>query len=150
VVVENRQARHLYHIEETFEAGLMLEGWEVKAILQGQATFNSGAAFVRLVDGDAFLESLTVTPLKYARRGLLEQHDPMRHRKLLLNKSELRKLESKVAKRGYTVVPLAVTYGSKLKLNIGLAKGKNHADKREAIKDRDLTRQTQRELKALA
>lgn len=149
VVVENRQARHLYHIEDTFEAGLMLQGWEVKAILAGHATFNGGAAYVDLRDGDAYVELLTITPLKQAAKGLLEVHEPARPRKLLLNKSELRKLEKHKKERGYTIVPLTMTYGRKLKLNIGLARGKKLADKREAVKARDNDRQMARELKNL-
>lgn len=148
-VVENRQARHLYAIEDTFEAGIMLLGWEVKAILAGQATFNGGGSFVRIKDGEAFIDSLTITPLPQARKGLLEGLEPTRQRKLLLNKAELRKLERRVAERGYTVVPLSVTYGSKLKVNIGLAKGKNQADKRETVKLREGQRDLQRELKAM-
>lgn len=149
IVVENRQARHLYAIEDTFEAGIMLMGWEVKAILAGQATFNGGGSFVRIKGGEAFLDSLTVTPLPQARKGLLEALEPNRQRKLLLNKSELRKLERRVAERGYTIVPLSMSYGSKLKLNIGLAKGKNQADKRETVKQRDGKRDLARELKGL-
>lgn len=149
VVVESRQARHLYHIEDTFEAGLMLEGWEVKAILAGQATFNGGASYVELRDGEAYVELLTITPLKQAAKGLLEEHNPGRARKLLLNKSELRKLEKRIKERGYTVVPLSMTYGRKLKLNIGLARGKKLADKRETVKARDNDRQMARELKSL-
>ena len=146
-VVENRQARHLYAIEDTFEAGIMLMGWEVKAILAGQATFNGGAAYIKLVDGDAYIDSLTITPLPQARKGHLEALEPGRMRKLLLNKSELKKLERRVAERGYTVVPLAITYGRKLKVNIGLAKGKNKADKRETVKQRDQKRDMARELR---
>jgi SsrA-binding protein len=149
VVVENRQARHLYHIEDTFEAGLMLQGWEVKAILAGHATFNGGAAYVDIRDGDAYVELLTITPLKQAAKGLLEEHVPARPRKLLLNKSELRKLEKHKKERGYTIVPLTMTYGRKLKLNIGLARGKKLADKRETVKARDNDRQMARELKNL-
>ena len=149
VVVENRQARHLYHIEDTFEAGLILEGWEVKAILAGHATFNGGAAYVDLRDGDAYVELLTITPLKQAAKGLLDVHNPGRARKLLLNKSELRKLDKLRKERGYTIVPLAMTYGRKLKLNIGVARGKKLADKRETVKARDNDRQMARELKNL-
>jgi SsrA-binding protein len=146
-VVDNRQARHLYFIEDTFEAGIMLQGWEVKAILAGQATFNGGAAFVRLIDGEAFIDSLTITPLTQARKGLLTELDPGRRRKLLLNKSELIKLERRVAERGYTIVPLALTYGRKLKVNIGLVKGKKLADKRETVKNRDQQRDMAREMR---
>jgi SsrA-binding protein len=145
-ILENRQARHLYSIEESMEAGLVLEGWEVKAILAGRANFNGGGAFVRMENGEAWLESMTITPLPMANQGLLAQHTPGRARKLLLHASELTKLSRRVAERGYTVVPLAVVRGRKLKLTIGLAKGKNHADKRNTIKQRDLSRDMQREL----
>ncbi len=148
-VVDNRQARHLYFIEEDFEAGIMLQGWEVKAILAGQATFNGGSAFVRLKDGEAFLDALTITPLPQFNKGLLEPCQPNRLRKLLLNKAELKKLERRVSERGYTIVPLALTYERKLKLRIGLAKGKKLADKRETVKARDLERETARELSRL-
>jgi SsrA-binding protein len=149
VVVENRQARHLYHIEDTFEAGLILEGWEVKAILAGHATFNGGASYVELRDGEAYVELLTITPLAHTSQGLLAEHQPARARKLLLNKSELRKLERRKQEQGYTIVPLSMTYGRKIKLNIGLAKGKKLADKRETVKARDNDRQLQRELKSI-
>ena len=145
-LLENRQARHLYAIEDTLEAGLVLEGWEVKAILAGRANFNGGGAFVRLKDGEAWLEAMTITPLPSANKGLLLDAQPSRARKLLLNKAELNKLGRKVAERGYTVVPLEVTRERRLKLTIGLAKGKNHADKRETIKQRDQVRELQREL----
>ena len=145
-LLENRQARHLYTIEDTLEAGLVLEGWEVKAILAGRANFNGGGAFVRMKDGEAWLEAMTITPLPMAAKGLLLDAQPARARKLLLKKAELNKLGRKVAERGYTVVPLEVTRGRRLKLKIGLAKGKNHADKRETIKQRDQAREVQREL----
>lgn len=146
-VAENRQARHQYFIEDTLTAGLMLQGWEVKAILAGQATFNGGSAFVKLRNGEAFVDSLTITPLPQARKGLLEDLQPNRERKLLLNRAELTKLTRRTAQRGYTVVPLALTYNGKLKLEIGVAKGKKLADKRETVKDRDLQRETARQLR---
>lgn len=146
-VVDNRQARHMYFIEDTFEAGIMLQGWEVKAILAGQATFNGGAAYVRMENGEAYLDSLTITPLPQARKGLLVDLEPGRRRKLLLNKKELDKLDSRVRERGYTIVPLSLTYGRKLKVNIGLAKGKKLADKRETVKQRDQQREMARELR---
>lgn len=145
-ILENRQARHLYSIEESMEAGLVLEGWEVKAILAGRANFNGGGAFVRITDGEAWLESMTITPQPTANQGLLAQLIPGRARKLLLHASELTKLSRRVKERGYTVVPLAVVRGRKLKLTIGLAKGKNVADKRDTIKQRDISRDVQREL----
>jgi len=145
-LLENRQARHLYHIEESLEAGLVLEGWEVKAILAGRANFNGGGAFIRIRDGEAWLEAMTITPLPMSSQGLLHTLEPSRARKLLLHRAELAKLGRKVAERGYTVVPLEVTRDRKLKLRIGLAKGKNVADKRETLRSRDLDREVQREL----
>ncbi|MBU9200244.1 SsrA-binding protein SmpB [Burkholderia multivorans] len=147
-ILENRQARHRYFIEERLEAGLVLEGWEVKAILAGRANFNGGGAFIRLTDGEAWLEAMTITPLPETRQGLLVQPQASRARKLLLSRAELNKLSRRVAEKGYTVVPLEVVRGRKLKLNIGLARGKNVADKRESIKARDLDREVQRDLAA--
>jgi len=145
-LLENRQARHLYSIETTYEAGLVLEGWEVKAILAGRANFNGGGAFIRMTGGEAWLEAMTITPLATSAQGLLAQHQPSRARKLLLSREELDKLAKKVAERGYTIVPLEVINGRKFKLKIGLAKGKNVADKRDTIKKRDQARDLQREL----
>lgn len=147
-VVDNRQARHLFFIEDTFEAGIMLQGWEVKAILAGQANFNGGSAFVRIIDGEAFLDALTVTPLKQAVRGAFIELEPVRLRKLLLNKSELNKIIRRKDEKGYTIVPLSITYNGKLKVNIGLAKGKKQHDKRDTIKERDVTRALARDLRA--
>lgn len=148
VILENRQARHLYHIEDSFEAGLVLEGWEVKAILGGRANFNGGGAYVRLLTGEAWLESMTITPQVETNQGLLVSRVPGRARKLLLKRQELDKLSKKVIERGYTLVPLAVTRGRKLKLQIGLAKGRKQADKRQALKERDLGRAAEREMRA--
>lgn len=148
-LVDNRQARYLYMIEGTFTAGLMLEGWEVKAILAGQANFNGGGAYVSLKDGEAFIQSMTITPLLTARKGLLEALDPARPRKLLLNRTELTKLAKRVGEKGYTVVPLALTYNGKMKLEIGLARGKKLADKREATKQRDIKRDMARDVRSL-
>lgn len=148
-VVDNRQARHLYFIEDEFEAGLMLQGWEVKAILGGQATFNGGSAYVKLVNGEAYIEALTITPMPQAAKGLFLEMEPSRSRKLLLNKAELRKIERRISERGYTVVPLALTLNRKLKVKIGLAKGKKLVDKRDTVKARDQARDLARDLKAL-
>lgn len=147
-ILENRQARHRYFIEERLEAGVVLEGWEVKAILAGRANFNGGGAFIRITNGEAWLESMTITPLLMANMGRLAPRTPARARKLLLSRAELTKLSRKVAERGYTIVPLEVTLSTKkkLKLQIGLAKGKNHADKRETVKQRDLARELSREI----
>ncbi len=143
-VLENRQARHLYHIEDTFKAGIVLEGWEVKSILSGRANFNGGGAFVKFIAGEAWLECMTITPLLTTNQGLLGHREPNRARKLLLSRSELNKLMKRVV-AGYTIVPLAVERERKLKVIIGLAKGKKQHDKRETIKQRDLTRSMARE-----
>lgn len=143
-VLENRQARHLYHIEDTFKAGIVLEGWEVKSILSGRANFNGGGAFIKFINGEAWLEAMTITPLLSTNQGLLGQREATRARKLLLNRTELSKLMKRVV-AGYTVVPLAVERERKLKVIIGLAKGKKQHDKRETIKQRDLTRSMARE-----
>jgi len=143
-VFENRQARHLYTIESTLEAGMVLEGWEVKSMLSGRAHFNGGGAFVRLVGGEAWLDAMTVTPAAEHAQGLLVAREPQRRRKLLLTKAELARLQRRVVERGYTVVPLAVVRRRKLKLVIGLAKGKKKHNKRETIKQRDLARERAR------
>ena len=139
-VIENRQVRHHYFVEDTLEAGLVLEGWEVKAILGGRANFNGGSAFIRFADGEAFIDAMTITPQLEHNQGLLAPRQPNRLRKLLLTKAELAKLGRKVAERGYTVVPLAIVRRRQLKLVIGLARGKKQHDKRETIKQRDLSR----------
>lgn len=140
VIAQNRQARHNYFIEDTFLAGMVLEGWEVKAILAGRANFGAGGAYVRLMAGEAFLEGFSITPLPQATLGLLAERLPARSRKLLLSRAELNKLARNVIKQGYTIVPLAVQRNKKLKLEIGLARGKKQHDKRETIKARDLAR----------
>jgi SsrA-binding protein len=147
-LVDNRQARHLYHIEDTYQAGMILEGWEVKAMLAGQANFNGGSSFVRMVNGEAFLDALTVTPLPYTDVGLLVDRKPTRLRKLLMNKAELRKLDKRVRENGYTIVPLALTLNGKIKLQLGLAKGKKQHDKRDTLKQRDVQRDIDRAMKA--
>lgn len=146
ITVENRQARHNYFIEDTLRAGLKLEGWEVKAIRAGRANFNGGGAHIKLRNGEAWLESMTITPLPQAHAGLLAERNPGRPRKLLLKTSELAKLVRRVDERGYTVVPLRLTEDRFFKLEIGVAKGKKLHDKRETIKARDLDRAAARGL----
>lgn len=147
VLFENRKARHEYHIEADFLAGMQLEGWEVKALQSHQATFNAGSAFIRIKDGEAWLEGFTIQPLAHTIKGMLVKPDPLRSRKLLLNRAELDKLDKGVRLKGYTVVPLAVIQQRKLKLKIALAKGKNVADKRNTVKDREVSREIDRAVK---
>lgn len=142
-VAENRKARHDYHIEDTYLAGLMLEGWEVKSILAGRGNFGMGGAFVVIKGGEAFLEGTHLTPIQDVQRSHIDKPNPVRTRKLLLTRHELDKLQDRVTKRGYTIVPLAIQRegeGKKLKLLIGLAKGKKQYDKRADQKARDLER----------
>lgn len=150
LLAENRQARHQYFIEDEIEAGIVLEGWEVKAILAGQANFSGGTAFVRIENNEAFVEALAITALNYSQQGLLQETPPMRAKKLLLHKEEIVKLKKKVSEKGYTVVPLALTKERKIKVLIGLAKGKKLVDKRDTLKERDQKRELNRALKSFA
>lgn len=149
-LAHNRQARHLYHIEDTLEAGLVLKGWEVKAIRAGQATFGGGASYVQFKGGEAFVQAMTITPLKQAMLGFSPDESPTQARKLLLHRAQLDKWRQRVEQRGYTVVPLELLdAGRSLKLTIGLAKGKLKADKRETLKTQDAQRDIARAIKAV-
>lgn len=143
-IVENRKALHDYSIEERFEAGLVLEGWEVKAIRAGRAQLKEGYVIVR--NAELFLIGAHITPLPEASTHV--KADPVRTRKLLLRAEEIRKLIGKVERAGYTLVPLDLHYSrGRVKLQIGLAKGKKQHDKREAQKEREWQRERQRLLK---
>jgi SsrA-binding protein len=144
-IVENRKAFHEYFIEERFEAGLVLEGWEVKAIRAGRAQIKEAYVVVR--GEEAFIIGMHVSALPTASTHV--HPDPTRTRKLLLHGAELAKLIGKVEQRGYTLVPLNLHYAKgRIKADIGLAKGKKQHDKREAEKDRDWLREKQRLLRA--
>ncbi|MCD7098806.1 SsrA-binding protein SmpB [Stenotrophomonas sp. MMGLT7] len=137
----NKRARHEYHLEDRYEAGLALQGWEVKAIRAGRANIGESYAFVR--QGELFLFGAQITPLIQASTHVVA--DDRRTRKLLLHKHEIDKLIGRVERDGYTVVPTAM-YWSKnhIKLEIALAKGKQDHDKRDAARDRDWARDKQR------
>lgn len=140
----NRRARHDYFIEETFEAGLMLEGWEVKSLRAGKAQITE--AYVILKDGEAWLIGAHITPLLAASTHVLT--DATRSRKLLLHAHELNKLIGAVERSGYTLIPLDLHWTrGRAKLSLGLARGKKLYDKRADIKDRDWQRQKERLLK---
>lgn len=144
-IVENRKAFHDYFIEERFEAGLALEGWEVKSIRAGRAQIKE--AYVILRNEEVYLIGAHISPLATAATHL--HHDPVRTRKLLLHASEIRKLIGKVERAGFTLVPLDFHYSKgRVKLSIGLAKGKKQHDKREAEKDRDWVREKARVMRA--
>jgi SsrA-binding protein len=137
LIAENRRARYDYFIEERLEAGLVLQGWEVKSMRAGKAQV--AEAYVYLKEGEAFLFGANITPLKTASTHLVP--DPIRTRKLLLNKSELSRLVGSVERKGYTLVPLDLHWkDGRAKLEIGLAKGKKQHDKRATEKDRDWQR----------
>ena len=137
LIAENRKARYDYFIEERLEAGLVLEGWEVKSMRAGKAQV--AEAYVYLKEGEAFLFGANITPLKTASTHLVP--DPIRTRKLLLNKAELSRLVGSVERKGYTLVPLDLHWKEgRAKLEIGLAKGKKQHDKRATEKDRDWQR----------
>ena len=137
LIAENRRARYDYFIEERLEAGLVLQGWEVKSMRAGKAQV--AEAYVYMKEGEAFLFGANITPLKTASTHLIP--DPIRTRKLLLNKSELSRLVGSVERKGYTLVPLDLHWKEgRAKLEIGLAKGKKQHDKRATEKDRDWQR----------
>ena len=143
-IVDNRKATHDYFIEERLEAGLALEGWEVKSIRAGRAQLNE--AYVIVKDGEVFLLGAHVSPLAAASTHV--RPDPIRTRKLLLQKDEIRRLIGKVERAGYTLVPLDLHYkGGRIKLAVGLAKGKRQYDKRQAEKEREWDREKQRLLR---
>ena len=143
-IVENRKAFHDYFIEERYEAGIALEGWEAKAIREGRVQLKE--AYVIVSNGEVFLIGAHVSALPTASTHV--QPDPTRTRKLLLNAAEINKLIGAVERAGYTLVPLNMHYTrGRIKLDIGLAKGKKQHDKREAEKDRDWKREQQRLLR---
>ena len=144
LIAENRRARYDYFIEERLEAGLVLQGWEVKSMRAGKAQV--AEAYVYLKEGEAFLFGANITPLKTASTHLIP--DPIRTRKLLLNKSELSRLVGSVERKGYTLVPLDLHWkDGRAKLEIGLAKDKKQHDKRATEKDRDWQRDKARILR---
>ncbi|MEM8684805.1 MAG: SsrA-binding protein SmpB [Pseudomonadota bacterium] len=144
VIAVNRKARHDYFIEETLEAGLSLEGWEVKSLRAGKAQITE--TYVHLKNGEAFLIGANFTPLISASTHI--KANPTRTRKLLLHRRELDRLVGAVERKGFTLVALDLHWHKgNVKLNLGLAKGKKQHDKRAASKDRDWERQKARILK---
>ena len=141
----NKRARYEYFIEEKYEAGMVLQGWEVKSLRAGRAQITE--AYVLVKDGEAFLLGAHVAPLPTTSTHVVA--DPTRTRKLLLQRSELDRLVGAVERKGYTVVPLRLHWkNGKAKLEIGLAKGKKAHDKRATEKNRDWAREKSRVLKA--
>jgi SsrA-binding protein len=146
-IVENRKAFHDYFVEERFEAGLVLEGWEVKSIRAGRVQLKE--AYVTLMGAEPFVIGMHISPL--ASSSTHVHPDPTRSRKLLLNSEEIRKLIGKVEQKGYTLVPIDLHYTKgRVKISIGLAKGKKQHDKREVEKERDWQREQQQLLRRKA
>ena len=143
-VAENRKAFHDFHLMETFEAGLVLLGTEVKAIREGRVNLRD--SFARVEDGEVFLYNVNISP--YSHRGYAD-HAPLRRRKLLLHRSEIKKLIGKTVEKGMTLVPVRMYFkNGKVKVSVSLAKGKKDYDKRETIKKRDTDRETRAAVKA--
>ena len=140
-IIQNKKAFHDFFIEERYEAGIVLEGWEVKAIRAGRS--NLMESYVLLRNGEVFLLGCHISPLPTASTHVLP--DPTRTRKLLLKAEEIRKLIGKVERAGYTLVPIDLHYvRGRIKIEIGLAKGKKQHDKRATEKDKEWQREKQR------
>ena len=143
LIAENRKARHDYFIEDTYEAGIVLVGCEVKSIRQGSVNLRDSFAIIK--NGEVFAVGMHIAPYQM---GSYYNHDPRRNRKLLLNKAEIRKLKAKVEQKGYTLVPLKVYFKDALvKIELGLCKGKKLYDKRESDAKRDANRMMERTMK---
>jgi SsrA-binding protein len=141
----NRSARHDFHLEDRYEAGLALQGWELKAIRAGRIGIGESYALVK--NGEIFLFGAQITPLISASTHVIA--DDRRTRKLLMHRHEIDKLVGKIERDGYTLIPTAMYWsGNKVKLELALAKGKKDHDKRAAEKDRDWAREKQRTMRA--
>jgi SsrA-binding protein len=143
-IAENRKAYHDFHLLETFEAGLVLLGTEVKAIREGRVNLRD--SFARVEDGEVFLYNVNISP--YSHRGYAD-HEPLRRRKLLLHRDEIRKLIGKTVEKGMTLVPVRFYFkNGRVKVAVSLAKGKKEYDKRETIKRREADRETRAAIKS--
>ncbi len=141
VVVTNRKALHDYFIIETYEAGIVLKGTEVKSLRQGNANLQDGYALLK--NGELWLIGMHISPFE---KGNINNHDPKRERKLLLHKQEIRRLINSLTTKGLTLVPLKVYFKNNIiKIEIGVAQGKKSYDKRETIKKREIERQLHRD-----
>lgn len=143
IIINNRRARHDYHILESFEVGIALQGTEVKSLRLGKVNIND--SFAQIKNGEVFLHGLHISPYDHGNRY---NHDPLRIRKLLLHKREINRLAGRIRERGFTLVPLRLywKYG-KCKVELALAKGKQLHDKRDAIAAKDASRRIERAIK---
>ena len=142
--IKNRSAFHEYFFDNTYVAGIVLTGTEVKSLRAGKASFND--AYCIIHKGEVWLKSLHIAEYSH---GTVNNHDPIRDRKLLLQKREIGKIESKLKEKGYTLIPLRIFFNDKnfIKIEIGLGKGKKLHDKRDTIKKRDVEREMKRFIK---
>lgn len=142
--IKNRSAFHEYFIDNTYVAGIVLAGTEVKSLRAGKASFND--AYCIIHKGEIWVKSLHIAEYSH---GTVNNHDPIRDRKLLLQKREIKKIEGKLKEKGYTLVPLRIFFNEKnlIKIEIGLARGKKLHDKRDTIKKRDVEREMKRFIK---
>ncbi len=142
-LVQNRRARHDYFVEETYECGMELKGTEVKSIRQGRANLKESYARVR--DGEVFVDGMHISPYE---QGSIFNTDPLRPKRLLLHKSEIRKLQGQVSRQGYTLIPLQLYLkDGRVKLELGVCRGKQLHDKRDAIAEADAMRDIQRAMR---
>ncbi len=143
LIANNKKAYHDYFIEEKYEAGIELYGTEIKSIRQGKCSVKE--AYVVIDDGEGFVEGMNISPYE---KGNIFNREPLRKRRLLLHKVQIRKLDQQVSQKGYTIVPLQVYLkGGRCKVEIGLARGKHSYDKREDIKRKDARREAERNYK---
>ena len=144
-IAENRKASYNYFFEEKYEAGIVLQGWEVKALREGKGQLTDGYVVVR--DGELFMIGLKIDPLRTASTHV--NPEALRTRKLLMHKDEIRRLVGKVEQRGYTLVPLNLHWkAGKVKCEVALARGKAEHDKRDTIRDREGKREVERAMKS--
>ena len=143
LIANNKKAYHDYFIEETYEAGIALHGTEVKSLRMGKCSIKE--SFVRIENEEVYIYGMHISPYE---KGNIFNRDPLRGKKLLLHKSEIRKMKGKIAEKGYTLVPLKVYFNRSLvKVEIGLAKGKKLYDKRQDIAKKDQRREAERDFK---
>lgn len=146
-IATNRRARHEYFIEETFEAGVVLKGTEVKSLRRGKGNLND--SYAQIKEGEVYLYNCHISPYDFGNRY---NHDPLRPRKLLLHKAEIRRLMGKIKEKGFTLVPLAMYFdrNNRVKIELALARGKKLYDKRDDLVRRDAEREMARAVKEKA
>lgn len=144
IITQNKKAFHDYSIEETLEAGILLQGTEVKSLREGKANLKDSYVIVK--DSEVFLLNCHISPYSH---GNIMNHDPLRTRKLLLHKKEITKLQGKAVQKGYSLIPLKLYFSdSHVKVEVGLARGKKQYEKRETIKKREADREIERAMKS--